>query len=105
MSLNLIQQFFFKLFTFIVTTIYSFNGGVVAPSTEAPIKAVDPDNVKLTFVTVADPQISNYMFDRYQVLQEAVIDLKNAECDFDAIVGIGDIAENGLAEEYQLVLD
>ena len=105
MNLNLIQQFFFKLFTFIVTTIYSFNGGVVAPSTEAPIKAVDPDNVKLTFVTVADPQISNYMFDRYQVLQEAVIDLKNAECDFDAIVGIGDIAENGLAEEYQLVLD
>lgn len=105
MSLNIIQQFFFKLFTFIVTAIYSFNGGVVAPSTEAPIKAVDPDNVKLTFVTVADPQISNYMFDRYQVLQEAVIDLENAEYDFDAIVGIGDIAENGLAEEYQLFLD
>ena len=105
MSLNIIQQFFFKLFTFIVTAIYSFNGGVVAPSTEAPIKAVDPDNVKLTFVTVADPQISNYMFDRYQVLQEAVIDLENAEYDFDAIVGIGDIAENGLAEEYQLVVD
>ncbi len=105
MSLNIIQQFFFKLFTFIVTAIYSFNGGVIAPSTEAPIKAVNPDEVKLTFVTVADPQISNYMFDRYQALQEAVIDLENAECNFDAIVGIGDIAENGLAEEYQLVID
>lgn len=105
MSLNIIQQFFLKLFTVIMTVIYSTNGGVVAPSTEAPIKAVNPDEVKMTFVTVADPQISNYMFDRYQVLQEAVIDLENAEYDFDAIVGIGDIAENGLAEEYQLVYD
>lgn len=105
MSLNIIQQFFLKLFTVIMTVIYSTNGGVVAPSTEAPIKAVNPDEVKMTFVTVADPQISNYMFDRYQVLQEAVMDLENAECDIDAIVGIGDIAENGLAEEYQLVYD
>lgn len=105
MSLNIIQQFFLKLFTVIMTAIYSFNGGVVAPSTEAPIKAVNPDEVKLTFLTVADPQISNYMFDRYQVLQEAVIDIENAEYDFDAIVGVGDIAENGLAEEYQLVYD
>lgn len=105
MSLNIIQQFFLKLFTVIMTVIYSTNGGVVAPSTEAPIKAVEPDKVKMTFVTVADPQISNYIFDRYQVLQEAVIDLENAEYDFDAVVGIGDIAENGLAEEYQLVYD
>ena len=105
MSLNLIQQFFFKLFTLIVTAIYSFSGGIVAPSTEAPIKEKKPSSAKLTFVTVADPQISNYMFDRYQVLQEAVIDLKNAKCDFDAVVGIGDIAENGLAEEYQLFID
>ena len=30
------------------------------------------------------------------------LDLKNAECEFDAIVGVGDIAENGLLEEYQL---
>ena len=44
------------------------------------------------------------MFDRYQALQEACIDLRNADR-LDAIVGVGDIAENGLAEEYQLVYD
>lgn len=105
MGLTLIQQISFKIFTLIVTIMYTFNGGVVAPSTADPIKAKDPDSVKMVFATVADPQVSNYMFGRYQSFQEACIDLRNAECEFDAIVGVGDIAENGLLEEYQLVYD
>ncbi len=103
MALNLVQQMFFKLFALIMSVIYSFNGGVVAPSTTDVIKASKPD-AKLVFATLADPQVSNYMFDRYQAYQEACIDLRNAER-LDAIVGVGDIAENGLAEEYQLVYD
>lgn len=101
--MTLIQQISFKIFTLIITIMYSFNGGLVAPSTADPIKAKDPDDVNLVFATVADPQVSNYMFGRYQSFQEACIDLRNAETEFDAIVGIGDIAENGLLEEYQLV--
>ncbi len=104
MSLNIVQQVFFKLFALIMSMVYSFNGGVVAPSTDDIIKAKDPDSVKLVFATVGDPQISNYMFDRYQAFQESCIDLRNAE-GLDAIVCVGDIAENGLAEEYQLVYD
>lgn len=104
MSLNVIQQVFFKLFAFIMSIVYSVSGGVVAPSTDDIIKAKNPDDVKMVFATVADPQVSNYMFGRYQSFQEACIDLRNAE-GLDAIVGIGDIAENGLAEEYQLVYD
>ncbi|MBQ8015162.1 MAG: metallophosphoesterase [Clostridia bacterium] len=103
MALNFVQQIFFKLFAIIMSVVYSFSGGVVAP-TGAPIKAKDPDNVKMIFATVADPQVSNYMFDRYQSFQEACIDLRAAE-KLDAIVGVGDIAENGLAEEYQLAYD
>lgn len=103
MGLTLIQQISFKIFTLIVTIMYSINGGIVAPSTADPIKAKDPDSVKMVFATLADPQVSNYMFGRYQDFQEACLDLKNAECEFDAIVGVGDIAENGLLEEYQLV--
>ncbi len=103
MALNFVQQIFFKLFALIMSVIYSFNGGVVAPSTTDVIKAAKPD-AKLVFATVADPQVSNYMFDRYQSFQEACIDLRNAER-LDAVVGIGDIAENGLAEEYQLAYD
>ena len=101
--MTLIQQISFKIFTLIITIMYSFNGGVVAPSTADPIKAKNPDDVELVFATLADPQVSNYMFGRYQSFQEACMDLENAECEFDAIVGIGDIAENGLLEEYQLV--
>ncbi len=103
MSLNFVQQIFFKMFALIMSLVYSFNGGVVAPSTDDIIKAKN-DDAKLVFATVADPQVSNYMFDRYQAFQEACIDLRNADR-LDAIVGIGDIAENGLAEEYQLVYD
>ncbi len=103
MSLNFVQQIFFKMFALIMSVIYSFNGGVAAPSTDDVIKAKH-NNAKLVFATVADPQVSNYMFDRYQAFQEACIDLRNADR-LDAIVGIGDIAENGLAEEYQLVYD
>lgn len=103
MALNFVQQMFFKLFALIMSVIYSFNGGVVAPSTTDVIKASKPD-AKLVFATLADPQVSNYMFGRYQAYQESSIDLRNAER-LDAIVGIGDIAENGLAEEYQLAFD
>ncbi len=103
MQLNAVQQIFFKLFTLIVSLIYSVNGGVVAPSTADVIKPASND-AKLVFATLADPQVSNYLFDRYQAFQESCIDLENAER-LDAIVGIGDVAENGLAEEYQLVYD
>ncbi len=103
MTLNFVQQIFFKLFALIMSLVYSFNGGVVAPSTNDVIKAAKSD-AQLVFATVADPQVSNYMFDRYQSFQEACIDLRNAER-LDAIVGIGDIAENGLAEEYKLAYD
>ncbi|MBO5410709.1 MAG: metallophosphoesterase [Clostridia bacterium] len=105
MGLNIIQQFFFKLFTVILSLVYSIGGGVIAPPADDVIKAKNPDEVKMVFATLADPQVSNYMFGRFRSFQEACIDLKNAEVEFDALVGIGDIAENGLAEEYQLFYD
>ena len=74
MSLNFVQQIFFKLFALILSVVYSFNGGVVAPSTDDVIKAAKPD-AKLVFATVADPQVSNYMFGRYPVFKAACKDL------------------------------
>ncbi len=103
MALNFIQQISLKIFALIISIMYSFNGGLVAPSTAQPIEAKNPDDVKMVFATVADPQVSNYMFGRYQSFQEACMDLRTG--DFDAIVGVGDIAENGLAEEYRMVYD
>ncbi|MBR3954686.1 MAG: metallophosphoesterase [Clostridia bacterium] len=105
MTLNIIQKLFYKLFLLILSLVYSVSGGVVAPSTEDPIKVLDEETVQLTFATVADPQVSNYMFNRYRVFEAACMDLKAAEYDYDAVLLLGDVAENGLAEEYQLVLD
>ena len=99
MALNFVQQFFFKLFTYIMLAVYSITPPV-APSTADIIKPAKAD-AELVFATVADPQVSNYMFDRYRAFQASCEDLQNAER-LDAIVGIGDIAENGLAEEYHL---
>lgn len=101
MALNFVQTIFFRIFAYIMLIVYSVNPAV-SPSTDNVIKAKDPDEAKLVFATVADPQVSNYMFDRYRAFQASCEDLKNAER-LDAIVGIGDIAENGLAEEYRLV--
>lgn len=44
------------------------------------------------------------MFDRYEVFEGAMMDLHASER-MDAVLLAGDIAENGLAEEYQLVYD
>ena len=77
----------------------------VGPSTEAPITVSNPDEVQATMALIADPQISNYLFERYPIFKAASEDLHNAEAKLDALIGVGDIAENGLSVEYQLVYD
>ena len=83
----------------------AFNGGYVAPSTENPIDVKYPGKEKAVMALVADPQVSNYMFERYPVFMAACEDLHNTECDIDALIGAGDITENALAVDYQLVYD
>lgn len=101
---NVFQQAFYKLFALIMSLIYSVSGPMVPPSTENPIKPIDANEANLVFAALADPQISNYMFDRYEVFEGAMMDLHASER-MDAVLLAGDIAENGLAEEYQLVYD
>lgn len=101
---NFVQEIFFKLFALIMSLIYSISGPMVPPSTENPIKPLDAANANLVFAALADPQISNYMFGRYEVFEGAMMDLHASER-MDAVLLAGDIAENGLAEEYQLVYD
>lgn len=103
LTLNFIQQISLKIFLFIMSVIYSVSGAVIPPSTETPIDAKNPDEANLVFAALADPQISNYMFDRYEVFEAVSMDIKNSAYDLDALLIAGDVAENGLAEEYQLI--
>ncbi len=105
MVLNIVQQFFLKLFSIFFAMSVSVSGAIAPPATDEPINAKNPDEAKLVFAALADPQISNYMFDRYAVFGNAMADLHASEYDLDAVVLAGDVAENGLAEEYQLVYD
>ena len=99
------QKILFAMFAGIMSIIMTFNGGYVPPSTEAPIDVKNPGDEKAVMALIADPQVSNYMFERYPVFMAACEDLHKAECDIDALIGAGDITENALAVDYQLVYD
>ena len=68
LTLNIIQQFFLKLFSVFLAMSISASGTVAPPSTENTIKAKDADNVKLVFAVYkrlgnikAEGQISTLM--------------------------------------------
>lgn len=97
---KVVYKIFLTLFSLYIST---FGGTVYTPSTEAPIKPSGND-AALVFAAIADPQVSNYMYERYTYFDGACKDLRNME-GVDMLLMAGDIAENGLQEEYQLVYD
>ncbi len=100
---TLIAKIAYKIFVGIFALYCSaFGGTVYTPSTEAPIVA--PDNANLTFAAIADPQVSNYMYERFTYFEGASKDLRNAK-GLDMMLIAGDVAENGCADEYQLFYD
>ncbi|MBQ3497827.1 MAG: metallophosphoesterase [Clostridia bacterium] len=93
-----------KLFAFFLSIYYMITP-YVAPSTAEPIKVLDEQSVELAFVTWGDPQISNYLFEREPRFRAAAEDVANATSALDALLIVGDIAENGLQCEYDVVSD
>lgn len=93
---------FSKLFALFLSIYYMITP-YVAPSAENPIKVLDENKVELAFVTWGDSQISNYLFEREPRFRAAAEDLGNAESNLDALLVVGDIAENGLECEYDVV--
>lgn len=102
---NVFQKLSFKVLTLLLTAFMTISTPIVAPSTKQPINESKADGVKLTFAAIADPQVSNYMLKRYPVFQESMMDMHAGKDALDAVIVAGDIVENGLAEEYQLVYD
>lgn len=98
----LYQKVSMKIFALLLSLFYAANGAAAAPSTEAPIKS---EQANMSFVAIADSQVSTYLFSRYKTFVSAAQDIVNNAGSFDALCFVGDIAENGLAEEFQLVYD
>lgn len=93
-----------KAWAFFLSIFYFLSGtSVMPPSTEDPIKPLDSYNIKLNVALWADPQISNYKLERQPYFEEACQDLDNAENKLDAVLVAGDVAENGLLCEYDMI--
>ncbi len=102
---NFITNIFYKILVAMLSIVVGC-GGTVIPSTETPIEATDPESCEMTAVLWADPQISDYILKRNEPMKAACRDLANLEDGaIDALVIAGDIAENGKAYEYRVVLD
>ena len=100
---NGFQKLFFSMFCGIMSIIMAWSGGYTAPSVDTPIDVKYPGKEKAVMALVADPQVSNYLFERYPVFMAACEDLHNSQCGIDALISAGDITENAFAVEYQLV--
>lgn len=94
----------YKILVFFMSITAMF-GTISAPSTDDPIKSADSENVRMTAVYWGDSQVSDYMHSRQQNVMAACLDVAGAQERIDALLIDGDIAENGKAAEYRLVLD
>ena len=77
-------------------------GAVSVPSTHDPVQTKNPDAI-MSFVVTGDTQVSAYMPEREANLMALSQDILNSDMDLDAFIIAGDIAENGLEDEYQRV--
>ena len=70
------------------------------PSTDNPITLQDKENCQLAFVALADTQLYPAVNDM-RMLEYGFKDMANAECEFDALLIAGDIAEMGDKRTYK----
>lgn len=92
----------YRLMAMILSLMMSW-GTVSLPSADTPL-TVD-ENAALSFAVWGDCQVSNYMYKRQANLYSACADLRNTVGKLDALVLVGDIAENGMQSEYDTVRD
>lgn len=98
-----VSTFFYKLLVFLMTVSNLIAPGKVPGNTDpiAPAK----DGAKLHVVFWGDSQVSDYLLSRQKAFSAACLDVANAAVAPDAVLIAGDIAENGKASEYRLILD
>lgn len=104
MTTTIISMLTYKLMAIILSVFFIFNP-YVSPSTADTINLNNDTQSKMTFIALADPQISNYMPKRTSYFDAACEDLENISGTADALMMAGDIAENGLLCEYQYIYD
>ncbi|MBE6795607.1 MAG: hypothetical protein E7533_03375 [Ruminococcaceae bacterium] len=95
-------QGLFQEIAALLLSILTLFGGVVTPSTNQIIKNIAPDTV-IDFVLTGDTQVCDYMPEREANLMALAEDINNSDIELDAFMIVGDIAENGMIEEFDRV--
>lgn len=83
-------------------SIFMMFGGVTTPATNDLLKNINPDTI-IDFVLTGDTQVCDYMPEREANLISFAEDMMNSNMELDAFLIVGDIAENGMQEEFDRV--
>ncbi len=99
------MQAFINLFQEIAALLLSFVmmfGGVTTPATGDLLRNFS-DDVNIDFILTGDTQVCDYMPEREANLISLAEDINNSDIELDAFIIAGDIAENGMQEEFDRV--
>ncbi len=96
-----ISALFQEIAAFFLSILMMF-GGVTTPATGDILRNIS-DDVNIDFVLTGDTQVCDYMPEREANLISFSEDMMNAEIGLDAFLIVGDIAENGMQEEYDRI--
>ncbi len=77
-------------------------GGVTTPATGDLLRNFS-DDVNIDFVLTGDTQVCDYLPEREANLISFAEDMHNSDIELDAFLIVGDIAENGMQEEFDRV--
>ena len=94
-----------SLFQEIAALLLSFVmlfGGVTTPA-KGDLLRNFADDVNIDFMLTGDTQVCDYMPEREANLISFAEDMNNSDIDLDAFLIVGDIAENGMQEEYDRI--
>ncbi len=83
-------------------SILTMFGGIITPATGDVLRNFS-DDVNIDFVLTGDTQVCDYMPEREANLISFAEDMNNSDIDLDAFLIVGDIAENGMQEEFDRV--
>ncbi len=86
----------------ILLSIVMVFGGVTTPATGDLLRNFS-DDVNIDFVLTGDTQVCDYMPEREANLISFAEDMNNSDIELDAFLIVGDIAENGMQEEFDRV--
>ena len=99
--MQFIEQLFQEIAALFMSILMLF-GGVTTPASGDPLKNF-ADDVNIDFVLTGDTQVCDYMPEREANLMSFSEDMMNSDIELDAFLIVGDIAENGMQDEYDRI--